>query len=319
MRPVIVRLPNWVGDVVMSLPALTHLTQVGFTPMLVGKGWSRSLLAGYGWETHVRVDGLHARVGQLHDLHRRAARQDARFGARLNTLLLTNSFSSAFEAWLARLRPVGYRQDGRGWMLSAAVPPPRDPVHESTRFWRLATTLSGSDMPQPAQLRLQVAPLAQQAADTLLAQHALGGHFACIVPFATGTLNGRPKAWPAFPEFARWLRQLLPVVVVPGPGGESTLAHAQFAEAIPFEGTDLGTYAGVLRRARLVVANDTGPAHIAAAVGAPLLSVLGPTDAVRHRPWGAHVNVVQQQPWPTLEQVTSEARRMLEDPYRPAA
>jgi heptosyltransferase-2 len=313
MRPVIVRLPNWVGDVVMSLPALSHLAQAGYTPVLVGTGWARSLLAGYGWEFHPRAGAFRAWVAQLQELHRRAARQDAGFGARLNTLLLTNSFSSAFEAWLARLRPVGYRQDARGWMLSGAVAQPRDPVHESTRFWHLATTLSGSEIPQPAQLRLQVAPLALQAADTLLAQHALGGHFACIVPFATGTLRGQSKAWPAFAPFARWLKQLLPVVVVPGPGGESALAHAQYPEAISFEGVDLGAYAGILRRARLVVANDTGPAHIAAAVGAPLLSVLGPTDAVRHRPWGAHVNVVQQAPWPTLEQVTAEARRMLDE------
>src|SRR5690606_698276 len=102
------------------------------------------------------------------------------------------------------------------------------------------------------------------------------------------------------------------------PGSESALAHAHFPEAIAFEGVDLGTYAGVLRRARLVVANDTGPAHIAAAVGAPLLSVLGPTDPVRHRPRGARVNVVQPQPWPTLGQVTAVARRRLADAYPPA-
>ena len=123
MRPVIVRLPNWVGDVVMSLPALSHLARTGFTPVLVGKGWSRTLLAGYGWEIHTRAPALRARVTQLHELHRRAAREDADFGGRINTLLLTNSFSSAFEARLARLRPIGYSQDGRGWLLSRAVPP----------------------------------------------------------------------------------------------------------------------------------------------------------------------------------------------------
>ena len=317
MRPVIVRLPNWVGDVVMALPAVSHLAQAGFTPMLVGKAWSRTLLAAYGWEIHPRPASLRARVLQLHELHRRAAREDAHFGQRRNTLLLTNSFSSAFEAWLARLRPVGYRQDGRGWLLSGAIAKPREPVHESTRFWRLATALTGSGMPQPAQLRLRVAPLAQQAADALLAQHALGGDFACIVPFATGTLQGQAKAWPAFVQFARWLRQKLPVVVVPGPG-EADIARRSFPDVIAFEGIDLGVYAGILKRARLVVANDTGPAHVAASVGAPLISVLGPTDAARYRPWGGHVTVVQQAPWPTLEQVSAEARRLLDDVTRPS-
>lgn len=318
MRPVIVRLPNWVGDVVMALPALSHLAQAGFTPMLVGKPWSGTLLAAYGWEIQPRAGSLQSRVSQLNELHRRGARADAQFGNRLNTLLLTNSFSSAFEVWLARLRPVGYRQDGRGWLLSEAVAPPRDPVHESTRFWRLAAALTGSNAPQPAQVRLQVAPLALQAADTLLAQHALGGDFACIVPFATGTLHGQNKAWPDFAPFARWLQQKLPVVIVPGPG-EVVMARQAYRDAIVLEGVDLGVYAGLLRRARLVVANDTGPAHIAAAVGAPLLSVLGPTDAVRFRPWGNQVSLVQQTPWPTLEQVSAEARRLLDEvPRAPA-
>ena len=315
MRPIIVRLPNWVGDVVMSVPAVSHLAHSGFTPLLVGRAWAQPLLAAYGWEMHPRGTTLRARVAQLDDLHRRAARLDDGFGRRLNTLLLTNSFSSALEASLARLRPVGYRQDGRGWLLARAVAQPRDPVHESTRFWRLATTLTGSDMPQPAQLRLQVPPLAQQAADALLAQHSLGGEFACLVPFATGTMKGQDKAWPAFAELARWLKQKLPVVVVPGPGEVAT-ARSNFADAVCLADVDLGVYAGILRRARLVVANDTGPGHIAAAVGAPLLSVLGPTDAARYRPWGSHVSVIQQDPWPTLEQVSAGVRRLLDETTR---
>ena len=151
---------------------------------------------------------------------------------------------------------------------------------------------------------------------SLLAQRSLGGDFACIVPFATGTMHGRDKAWPGFAAFAKWLRQKLPVVVVPGPG-EVDIARQWYPDVLALEGVDLGVYAGILRRARLVVANDTGPAHIAASVGAPLLSVLGPTDAARHRPWGSHVTIVQQTPWPTLEHVAAEARRLLDDVPRP--
>ena len=106
------------------------------------------------------------------------------------------------------------------------------------------------------------------------------------------------------------------LVVVPGPG-EVDIVRQWYPDVLAFEGVDLGVYAGILRRARLVVANDTGPAHIAASVGAPLLSVLGPTDAARHRPWGSHVTIVQQTPWPTLEHVAAEARRLLDDVPRP--
>jgi heptosyltransferase-2 len=315
MRPVIVRLPNWIGDVVMALPAVEHLAQSGFTPLLLGRRWAAPLLAAYDWEILVQPQGLRARVAQLQEQRRRALRLDPGFDGRPNTLLLTNSFSSGLEIWLARLRSVGYRQDGRGWLLRHPVAPPQTPTHESTRFWRLATELTGRTLPQPAQTRLRVAAPAQQAADALLAGPAAGG-FACIVPFATGTMNGRNKAWPAFPQFARWLRQTLTVVVVPGPG-EAEAARRLYPDAICFEGVDVGVYAGILKRARLVVANDTGPGHIAAAVGAPLVSVLGPTDAQRHRPQGRQVVVVQQSPWPTLEAVAGQVRRLLDASAKP--
>ena len=310
MRPIIVRLPNWVGDVVMALPAVSHVAQAGFTPQLVGKPWATALLAGHDWDVHPRPGPIRARVGQLRELQRRAADRDSGFDDRVNTLLLTNSFSSALEARLARLRPLGYRQDSRGWLLTVAVPVPSDPIHESERFWRLAVALTGVDRPQPHLLRLAVAPLAQQAADALLARHAVGGDFACIVPFATGTLNGRSKAWPDFPAFAARLATRLPVIVVPGPT-EAALAREAYPAALTLEGADLGVYAGLLKRARLVVSNDTGPGHLAAAVGTPLLSVLGPTDAVRYRPWGDHVTIVQADPWPTIEAVDAGMQRLL--------
>ncbi len=84
-------------------------------------------------------------------------------------------------------------------------------------------------------------------------------------------------------------------------------ATASIPGDLPGRAIDLGVYAGILKRARLVVANDTGPGHIASSVGAPLISVLGPTDATRYRPWGSQVSVLQGSPWPTLEQVSAEA------------
>jgi heptosyltransferase-2 len=310
MRPIIVRLPNWVGDVVLALPALSHLWQSGFTPLLVAKPWAQPLLAGYNWEVYPRAGTWQGRIAQLQALRRRATQRDPHFCARLNTLLLTNSFSSALDARLARLQPVGYRQDGRGWLLAGSVAPPRHPVHESTRFWRMATLVAGSETPQPPHIQLRLAAPAQQAADALLARHAIDGDFACVVPFAAGTMHGRSKAWPGFPEFAAWLRRKMPVVVVPGPG-EAELARRLYPGVFLFEGIDLVVYAGILKRARLVIANDTGPGHIASSVGVPLISVLGPTDATRYQPRGKRVSVLQGSPWPTVEAVSAEALNQL--------
>ncbi len=306
MQPVLVRLPNWVGDVVMALPALQHLVDHGFAPRLVGKRWAGALLAGHREGSFGSIDArpatFAAAVNQWRALRKAARDDDDQFDRRVNSLLLTNSFSSAAEVWFAGLRPIGYGQDGRSWMLSRAIKPTGGQAHEMHRFWRLATALTGRIDPPPASLHLAVASAAHQAADALLAGQGVDAPFACLVPFATGTMAGQSKAWPAFASFAAELARRMPVVVVPGPN-EVTAARRDFPAAHCLEDVDLGVYAALLARAQVVVANDTGPGHIAAAVGAPLVSVLGPTNAARYRPLGDRAHTVQGNPWPTVAAV----------------
>ncbi|MGE1135147.1 glycosyltransferase family 9 protein, partial [Bacillus velezensis] len=78
------------------------------------------------------------------------------------------------------------------------------------------------------------------------------------------------------------------IVIVPGPA-EVEGARQLYPQAIRLEGVGLGVYNALLQEAGVVVANDTGPAHMAAGVGAKLISVLGPTDPARWAPWGSTV------------------------------
>lgn len=332
MRPLVVRLPNWVGDVVMALPALEHLQASGFAPVLVGKGWARALLAGHGWPVHPHRGTLRERITLLRRLGRALRADGAGLAASdadragIDALLLTNSFSSALEARLAGLRALGFATDGRRWLLARAVA--RDPGpageagtatrHESARFWRLATGLTGRTLPPPGPARLRVAADAQARADALIARHVGALPFACIVPFATGLLDGRSKAWCGFAELTPMLLPRLPVVVLPGPGEEAD-ARRHHPQAIAIEGADLGVYAGVLARARLVIANDTGPGHMAAALGVPTVSVLGPTDAARYGARGDEVHLLQQDPWPSVASVAETVDALLAKPPSPLA
>ena len=89
----------------MSLPTLWHLHHHGYALQLVGKRWAVPLLAGCGWPVHTLPGTLRERARLLRGLARDVRTLDADFDKRLNTLLLTNSFSSALDAWLAGSTP----------------------------------------------------------------------------------------------------------------------------------------------------------------------------------------------------------------------
>jgi len=128
--------------------------------------------------------------------------------------------------------------------------------------------------------------------------------FIVICPFASGQVAKQDKAWPAFSDFSRALLERgRDVIACPGPGEEWIVA-AQHPGVKRFDGVRLATYGAILRRAALMVSNDTGPAHLAAAVGAPTLSVLGPTDPAQWAPWGPTVELVRSaSEWPTVGEV----------------
>lgn len=311
-RTLIVRLCNQVGDVVLSVPALRLLEGRGWRLQLVGKPWAASLLAGHGWPCHVLPGkGLRRRAALLRELGAQAAREDAGFAARPNILLMPNSFSSALEARWAGLRPAAYARDARGWLLSRRLAS-RRPRHELVDHWELACAFLGEDLAPPPDIALQVSARDQERADALIAQRGIRPGFVLLVPFAAGVVDKQDKRWPAFPAFTRELAACgRDLVVCPGPG-EVEIARRDHPGALCLDGLDLGIYCGLLKRAALVVSNDTGPAHMAAGVGAPLLSVLGPTKVEQWGPWSPQARVATRHPlWPELAEVLTQATLLL--------
>jgi len=304
-RPtLIVRLRNWVGDVTLGLPTLQRLTDAGFDLQLVGKGWARELLAGHGWPVTVLAKSLTGRVRQLRALRRQARAADPGFGRRLNAVCFPYSFSSALDMRLAGLRAIGHAHEGRGLLLGRSVARPVG-RHEIEVYWQLGSELLGADALLPARIDLRVAPRHADEARVLRERHAIAPGYVVVCPFAGGTFEGLDKTWP---DFADFVQHELPafgrdIVVVPGPG-EEAIARARFGGAKRLEGVGLGAYAALMRDAALMISNDTGPGHVAAALGTPLLSVLGPSDPAQWRAWGPSVHLLQRAGgWPGRDQV----------------
>ena len=135
----------------------------------------------------------------------------------------------------------------------------------------------------------------EEPAEAMALLARLPAAFALLHPGA-GWANKRypPARWG---EVARRLlaAEGLPTLVAAGPGEEALATEVEAAaggaaRAVP--AADLPTLAALTRRARLFLGGDSGPAHLAHALGTPALMVMGPTDPARHGPYGAPENAV---------------------------
>jgi heptosyltransferase-2 len=324
----IVRLPNHLGDTCMALPALELLAAHGIALTLAGRGWARELFTAYPWAVAALPGARRARVQALRTLRRASVTHPQERAG----LLLTNSFSSALEFRLAGLRPCGYATDARRLLLGPAIAVPRSwraDLHTVGYYLHLVQCLLALDgaPPVPAppavpQLRLDEAAhararaaLARPGAPTGAPADAKTGAqvgtragYVVVCPVAQGRHHGHNKCWSGFGRLTQALvADGRDVVTCPGPG-EQAAAAAAVPHARMIKALDLGAFAALLAGSALVVANDSGPGHLAAAVGAQLLGIFGVTDPAKTCPQGSTVRIVGGAGgWPSYEEVAAAA------------
>lgn len=303
MPNVLCRLPNHVGDCCMTLPALRLLEASGFTPMLTGKRWAEDLMSGMGW----RFDPIEGHVTE--DLHRIRYISN-HLGPRPLGLLFPNSFSSALLFSIGRVRNAGFPTDGRRFLLDKVVEAPGT-MHEVERFFRLAHgaikawggTPAWDSVPEELGMRLLARH--EAAARNLMAEHGIPENFALLAPIARGLHHGKEKQWKHFNELCQPLRDMgIEPIVFPSVREEEA-NHAACPNARILPPTTLGNYAALAKRARIVIANDSGISHVAAAVSANQITLLGVTNPARTRPWNSKALCLGNNTdgWPSLQQV----------------
>lgn len=311
MPNVLCRLPNHVGDCCMTLPALRLLEASGFTPMLTGKRWAEDLMSGMGW----RFDPIEGHVTE--DLHRIRYISN-HLGPRPLGLLFPNSFSSALLFSIGRVRNAGFPTDGRRFLLDKVVEEPGT-MHEVERFFRLAHgaikawggTPAWDSVPEELGMRLLARH--EAAARNLIAEHDIPENFALLAPIARGLHHGKEKQWKHFNELCGPLRDMgIEPIVFPSVREEEA-NHAACPNARILPPTTLGNYAALAKRARIVIANDSGISHVAAAVSANQITLLGVTDPARTRPWNSKAVCLGNNTdgWPSLDEVLSALKRSL--------
>jgi lipopolysaccharide heptosyltransferase II len=300
IRKILVREVNWVGDAVLTLPALEALDRrfPEAEIVVLGRPWVAGLFGGQRSVDRVldyESAGVHRGLSGRWALARRL-RQD---GFDL-AMVFPNSWDAAMVPRLAGIPcRVGYPTDGRRLLLTHPVKAETGARerHQVFRYLDLVRALGGDGEALP---RLTVTPDAIRAADDLLAQQGVeaGVTWIAVNP---GSVYGSAKRWP--PERFAAVADDLAVrrgtkVLLIGSRQETgileSVAWAMREPAVVLGGrTDIGMLPGLLRRARLLLTNDTGAMHVAAAVGTPVLAIFGPTDADATGPLGARCRYVR--------------------------
>jgi heptosyltransferase-2 len=292
---VLVRLPNWLGDLLLARPLLhalaaqlprAELRAVGPAPLI-------ALLAPEA--TRWRLEPWPpARAGRDRLVQvLRTWRPDA-------AVVLPPSFSSALFAWrVGARRRIGYAHEGRSLLLTDAPRrPQRGERHLSCEYLDLARPLGVAEASAPP---LAVAAEARARALELLERD--GSRPLRYAVMAPGARYGPAKRWPAesFAALGRALRAEGLEILLCGGVDEAelcaTLARALGAGARSLAGqSDLPVQAALCAGAALTVSNDSGLAHLAAAVGCPTVVVFGSTCPAWTAPIGARVRVACRPP-----------------------
>jgi lipopolysaccharide heptosyltransferase II len=312
-RILIIRM-DLIGDVVLSLPAVRALRQAYPQAEIdfLAQPSSAAILAGQPEVTHVLT--LDASVWRRPSaLFRRAEREAAR--AMIQRLReprydLCVSVSGDWASILARLsgarRRVGYAGEAYHGMLSDPVPGGRYALrrHEVEYVRELARAAGGRDadayLPE-----LRVLPSAAATVESLLAEYGLDTTRGPLVALHAGARNGLAKRWPtaAWAALAvRLVARLDAHVLLVGAQGDGEIAGeiARRARAgvVNLTGrTSLPELAALLARCNLLVSGDSGPLHIACAVGTPVIGLYGPTDPGISGPLGRQALVLRQPLW----------------------
>lgn len=312
------RMPNWIGDVCMSLPSLDAVLATGVPVVVCARGWARDLLAGYGLAGFIEMTGRWREDrAAVHAFRKKAAHAHPR------GLLLPDSLSSAMVFKFAGVPSAGYRDDGRSLILCWPLPKPRASVHAVESWYHLtlqALRRWNCPLPPPrpaTQLGLRLTDRHRSEANQALEQAGLTeGDFVLIAPTATGLHKGRAKVWPHFDALTRSLQQAGHTVVMCPPPAEVEAARSNAPTAICLPPLKLGAFATLTQQAGLVICNDSGVSHLAAAAGARQITLFGVTQRERTGPWSSQATCLgSADGWPDIAEVEDHALAMLQLEY----
>jgi heptosyltransferase-2 len=296
-----------VGDAVMSVPALRELRRVlpDAHITLAARPGPAEVFLDANFIDEVLIfegSGIAAVWNQAREWRQR------RFDL---AVLLQNAFGAALVASLARVpMRIGYDTDRRAFLLTNALAQPswKNQRHESFYYLNIVAELDrllngistiGDIEPR---FDLKVSDERKRKANEMLRQHGVkpGAPLALLCP---GSINSRAKRWPAerYGELAKRLIASGANVVLIGSPGELNVSqevckHTQTQPIVLTGKTTVAEATAIISMADVLITNDTGPAHIGAALSTPTLVIFGPTNPLTTYPLSSNAEIIRRPP-----------------------
>jgi len=295
---ILIRGPNWVGDSVLAIPAMkavrSQFPNAEIT--LLVRPWVAGVFTGAPFVNKLWTEPRPAGFSEWSRIAR-----DIRAHEFDLAILFPNSFESALMMFLGRVpNRIGYATDGRSLLLTNAVTPGVTGRHQVYYYLDLVKNLS-VNVDRPS-IEILATDEEKKAARRLLETEGIRADQKFMV-LNPGAAYGSAKRWDdeRFAGIGERLSQDLGLAVaIIGSENELPVARdireRMRSPATVLNGkTTLETLIGVLSLSSLMITNDSGPMHIAAALGVPTVAVFGSTDERVTGPFGARTRIVKCQ------------------------
>ncbi|MEI6613746.1 MAG: lipopolysaccharide heptosyltransferase II [Chrysiogenales bacterium] len=286
----VIRSPNWIGDGIMSLPAIRaykeHFPADSLT--LIVKHYLADIFLNIGEiDEIITIPDRWSGPEYFKSLRRLREKRFER------GILFTNSFASALFFRLARIAAIsGYDRDARGWLLNDKIPNADNNHHHQFFYLKIIEHLAGQKISRPFPADLVISDAEKSLAAGMLSSLGIAAD-TTLVAIAPVAAYGSAKTWlpERFREVIIAWQESHPAseIVLLGTGGEKSKIERiaagltgpihNLAGCLTLRQTII-----ILAHCRLVICNDSGLMHIASSLKIPLLAIFGPTEARKTSP-----------------------------------
>ncbi len=300
---ILVRGTNWVGDAVMTIPALHELRRLfpDARITLHTRSWAEGIFRDAALFDEILIfDKTRSKIKDALTQAKELKKHEFDLA-----VLFPNSFETALVAKMSKIpRRFGYSKEGRSFLLTNAIEIPiwKNERHEVYYYLNLVAEIEQEYFAKKTVLEndphIDLAVSAERKIEARKILEENGVDLSKkIVALGVGSTNSRAKRWPAA-SYAK-LNNLLQIelnanVVLVGAKDEAEVSDEVFAKSekkpIILTGkTNLAQIVAVLAKTDLLVSNDMGLAHIASAIGTKTIVIFGPTNEKTTQPIGSEI------------------------------